>query len=265
MLFRSGKSKISAADIRVLLHEKYSDHRQYAYAEEVGNATGLEQSRRLDAVVVNVYRSQGYTIEGIEIKVSRADLRRELMDSSKHNIFFDSIDYFSLATTADVLKATPKDEIPSKWGIYEVMESNGKLFMRTVRKPLSLHDEKAPAIDRPFFASLMRALCNQTPTATAIEAAFKEGEAAATKKYELQLSYSDQARIDALREELKAFQDLREQLKIWGGARGIQDAIEKFKALNAIDLRWLDRQLDLTQDKIKEVRKSIPEELRFKH
>ena len=76
------KQKITAADVRVLLHEKYSDHRKYAYAEEVGNATGLEQKRRLDAVVVNVYRSGGYSIEGIEVKVSRADLRRELEDSS---------------------------------------------------------------------------------------------------------------------------------------------------------------------------------------
>ena len=119
------ETKITAADIRMLLHEKYSDHRQFAYAEEVGNATGLEQTRRLDAVVVNVYKSKGYTIEGIEIKVSRSDLRRELQDSSKHNVFFNSLDYYSLATTNDVLTATKRDEIPPKWGIYSAFEHHG--------------------------------------------------------------------------------------------------------------------------------------------
>lgn len=256
------KCKITTADIRMLLHDKYGDHQQYAYAEEVGNATGLEQKRRLDAVAVNVYKSNNYAIEGIEIKVSRADLRRELQDSSKHNIFFDSLDYFSLATVDDVLAATPRDEIPPKWGIYAAYGSEGKLALRTVRKPLSLHDEQAPAINRPFFACLMRALCNQTPSAAAIEAAYKEAEAAAEKKYEAQLAYSDAGRIAALQKDLAAFNDFRVKLKIWGGAAGIERGIEKYLALSGVDLKSLDYKLKALQDGIKDVRKAIPAELK---
>lgn len=106
-------SKITATEIRALLREKYENDRQFAIAEEVGNATGLEQKRRLDMVVVDCFRSSGYSIHGFEIKVSKADLRRELQDSSKHNIFFPSIDYFSLAAPADVVDV---DIVPKSWG-----------------------------------------------------------------------------------------------------------------------------------------------------
>ena len=255
------KQKITASDVRVLLHEKYSDHRKYAYAEEVGNATGLEQKRRLDAIVVNVYRSGGYSIEGIEVKVSRADLRRELQDSSKHNIFFDSIDYYSLAAPADVIDT---DIIPPKWGLYAVYDYEGNQVMKTMRKPLSLHDEQQPAINRPFFACLMRALCNQAPTATAIEAAYKEGEAAAMKACESRLAHSDQAQIDKLREELRSYEELSRQLKLWG-AGSIERGIEKYKAISGVNLHWLDSSLKNLSERIKEVRNAIPESQRSKY
>lgn len=37
-------AKITASDVRLLLRDRYSDSRRYAYAEEVYNATGLEAS-----------------------------------------------------------------------------------------------------------------------------------------------------------------------------------------------------------------------------
>lgn len=255
------KQKITASDVRVLLHQKFEDHRQYAYAEEVGNATGSEQKRRLDAVVVNVYRSSGYSIEGIEIKVSRADLRRELEDASKHNIFYDSLDYYSLAAPADIIDT---DIIPKKWGIYAVYENDGAMTMKTMRKPLALHDEKQPDINRPFFACLMRALCNQMPTATAIEAAYKEGEAAAEKKLYAEISNSDKAQIDKLHEDLRAYEELSKRLRMWGKG-SIERGIEKYEALTTLDLVWLDSSLKNVMDRIKEVRKAIPEAQRSKY
>lgn len=133
-------SKITATEIRALLREKYENDRQFAIAEEVGNATGLEQKRRLDMVVVDCFRSSGYSIHGFEIKVSKADLRRELQDSSKHNIFFPSIDYFSLAAPVDVVDV---DIVPKSWGLYLVDKMpDGTTKLRTYRKPLSLHDER---------------------------------------------------------------------------------------------------------------------------
>ena len=136
--------------------------------------------------------------------------------------------------------------------------------MRFPKKPLSLHDEQAPAIDRPFFACLMRALCNQTPSATAIETAFKEGEEATRRKYEDKLKYTDSGRIAKLEKDLEAFKDLKEKLGIWGGSYGIEKGIEKYNALSGIDLTWLDRHLSLLDETIKEVKKAIPESQRAK-
>lgn len=164
--------KCNANVMRELLRMKFDDHRRFAVAEEVGNQTGF-QKRRLDMVVVDVYESNGYSVEGIEIKVSKSDLRRELQDSSKHNIFFDDLDYYSLAAPLDVID---KDLIPKHWGIYAAkLGSDGGWYLKTIRKPLSLHDKKVSTIDRGFFACLSRAIACQSPTASKIQQAEKRG------------------------------------------------------------------------------------------
>ena len=255
------KSKITAADVRVQLRKRFSDHRRYAYAEEVGNATGLEQTRRLDAVVVDVYKSNGYRIEGIEIKVSKADLMRELQDSSKHNIFFDSLDYYSLATTYDVLQQTQKDLIPPHWGVYEVRRyPNGETSMNVRRKPLSLHDKKAPAIDRPFFACLVRAIACQSPTAEQIEAAVKEAEER-TRKNLLATEANNTRRVEQLEADLEAFNELRKKCRLWG-AGSIERGIAKYEKIQGVDLTALYSNLDYAKAAIQRTMEAIPEELR---
>ena len=255
------KTKIKAADVRAQLRKRFSDHRRYAYAEEVGNATGLEQTRRLDAVVVDVYKSNGYSIEGIEIKVSKADLMRELQDSSKHNIFFDSLDYYSLATTYDVLLQTPKDVIPPHWGIYEGRAfDNGEMSLSVRRKPLSLHDKQASAIDRPFFACLVRAIACQSPTAEQISAAVLEAEER-TRKHVLAGEAHNTRRVEQLEAELEAFKVFREKCRLWG-AGSVERGISKYEKIQGVDLTSLYSRLDYAEETIQKIMEAIPEELR---
>lgn len=82
---------MTADDIRAALRTKYHDSRQYAIAEEVGLTTGFSH-RRLDMMALDCYNSNGFRIDGFEIKVSTSDLRRELEDPEKHVAFFDVID-----------------------------------------------------------------------------------------------------------------------------------------------------------------------------
>ena len=255
------KKKITTADIRVCLRNRFSDHRRYVYAEEVGNATGLEQKRRLDAVVVDVYKSNGYTIEGIEIKVSKADLMRELQDASKHNVFFGSLDYYSLATTHEVLQKVDKEVIPPHWGIYEVRDCGGEEFsMHVRRKPLSLHDKQAPAIDRPFFACLVRAIACQSPTAEQIEVAVKEAESR-TRKHVLAGEAHNTRRVEQLQAELDACKELRERCRVWG-AGSIERGIEKYEKLVGVDLTNLYGNLDSAANAVLKTMEAIPEDLR---
>lgn len=216
-------SKITATEIRALLREKYENDRQFAIAEEVGNATGLEQKRRLDMVVVDCFRSSGYSIHGFEIKVSKADLRRELQDSSKHNIFFPSIDYFSLAAPADVVDV---DIVPKSWGLYLVDRMpDGATKLRTYRKPLSLHDERMQEMGRDFAVCLMRALYNQSPSESQIALAKEEARKEALSDFRRQF---DVSRAEYLEKELEAYKELKERFKFWG-AGDIKRAMDEFE------------------------------------
>lgn len=161
---------VKACDIYKLLMDKYSDERQWLCAGEVADTTGFGK-RRLDFVAVNCYESQGYGIHAFEIKISKADLRRELEEPSKHNIFFDWVDTYSICAPDYVLDAEYKSMIPPKWGVYTLStrivkdeksgEPKEERYLKTVRKPLNLHDDKDLEIKRSFAMSLLRSIRNQ--------------------------------------------------------------------------------------------------------
>lgn len=243
--------KITAADVRVLLKERYSDSRRYAYAEEVYNATGLEGSRRMDMVVVDCFKSNGYAIEAIEVKVSKADLRRELEDASKHNVFYDHIDYYSLAAPAAIVDV---QLIPKKWGLYLIYQNDdGTHFMKTYRKPLSVHDEFIKTADKAFVASLFRAMWRTKPSDVMLEAARKEG-------YEQGLQDNDalfyKNRCESLKKELETFSELKSRLHIWGKGSA-EEGIKSFEAFQKLDIRHLKAILNRILNNSKDLKRAI--------
>lgn len=246
------KQKITSGDIRVLLHEKYADMRRYAYAEEVGNTTGLEQHRRLDMVVVDCFKSNGFAFEGIEIKISKSDLRCELQDASKHNVFYPNLDYYSLAAPSSIVDL---DLIPKHWGLYFVDKlEDGSLSMRTYRKPCSLHDKFISECDKGFIASLLRAMWGSRPSDSMIEAAKKEGYDNAMKEAGV-VEYVEQ--IKRLQADNKALRELSDRLSIWGGSVGIERAIEEYEAFRKLDLPKLVRILERLNDNEKDIKAAI--------
>lgn len=251
-----GVEKCNATIMRALLREKFSDTRRYALAEEVGNKTGY-QRRRLDMVVVDVYQSNGYSLEGIEIKVSKADLRRELQDASKHNIFFDDLDYYSLAAPSDIID---KDIIPKHWGIYAAKIKDGEWTLRTVRKPCSLHDIGSPEISRPFFACLARALSCQSPTEKMLYSERQKGIQEGIEQEKRRAGYLLREAEDNL-EKLKAYEKLFEECRLWG-AGSIEIGIEQFRAFKEANLNWLPSSLDHLIERATQVRDSLPGALR---
>lgn len=247
--------KCTAEIMRKLLRSRFGDSRRYAIAEEVGNQTGY-QRRRLDMVVVDVYQSNGYSLEGIEIKVSKSDLRRELQDSSKHNIFFDDLDYYSLAAPSDVID---KDIIPKHWGIYAASFKDGEWRLRTARRPCSIHDKGRPDISRPFFACLARALACQSPTAKALDAARMEGIEEGIEKERRSSSYRVK-RADEVLDDLKKYEELFESCRLWG-AGSVEKGIERFKAFQAMDFDFLPKRIDSIIDAATKIRDNLPKAL----
>lgn len=161
----SGKGKMkdgkfTAGDIYNLLYERYKDGREWLCAREVADGTGWA-TRRLDFVACDCYASKGWGIYAFEVKISKSDLRNELFDPTKHNIFFDNIGYYSIVAPDYVLNAEYVALIPKQWGIIKAVAGKtdgepNKLL--TYRKPLALHDEKSLKMSKDFVFCLMRRL-----------------------------------------------------------------------------------------------------------
>lgn len=234
---------MNAEDIRSALRAKYSDHRQYAVAEEVGLTTG-HSHRRLDMMVLDCYYSNGFRIDGFEIKVSTSDLRRELEDPEKHIAFFDVIDYYTLAVPQGV--AEPLMEIiPKKWGILIVNEDGSTRYKR---KPLALEDKKADkAIPRGFFASITRAIQSRQPSEQELfneyERGLKEGKA----KAERHLRYMSD-RIAKESAKLEAYDKLSNRFRIWGD--NVDEILDEFEAFRKLDPNWVMQSIRSTIDRL---------------
>jgi len=140
----SGES-ITASDVKLALRDYYPA-REYAIAYEVARGTGAVARRHLDVVAMNLWPSRGHTINGIEVKVSRSDWRREKADPSKAEEIAQFCDYFFVAAPMGVI---PVEEIPEGWGHLEF--HNGKIRQKKAATKLT-----SKPVDRHFVASFMR-------------------------------------------------------------------------------------------------------------
>lgn len=234
---------MTAEDVRKALRHKFSDHRRYAFVEEVGLTTGFSH-RRLDMMVMDCYSSNGFRIDGIEVKVSTADLRRELEDPEKHVAFFDLIDYYTLAAPAGVVEPVI-ELIPKKWGILIVNE-NGTT--RYKRRPLALEDRKADkAVPRGFFAAVTRAILQRQPAEQEIRDAYERGKAETEERIKSQRGYQRDyvARSAA---KLEEYERLMERFRIYGEDIGaVMDEFEQFRKLN---IEWVCQNIETTEKKL---------------
>lgn len=158
--------KFTAGDIYSLLYQRHKDTGEWLCAREVSDGTGWA-TRRLDFVACNCYASKGLAIHAFEVKISKSDLRNELFDPSKHNIFFDNIDFFSIVAPDYVLDAEYIKLIPKQWGIIKAVagkEDGEPSKLVTYRKPLALHDERNYKVSRSFMFCLMRRLRDDPST-----------------------------------------------------------------------------------------------------
>ena len=83
---------------------------------------------------------------------ARGDLKHELENPDKHNVFFPHIDTFSLIAPEGIINIAV---LPPKWGVYAVKEDAS---IKCLRKPIPLHDDADydKKMDRGFACSLLR-------------------------------------------------------------------------------------------------------------
>lgn len=223
---------MTAEDIRRAIRQKYNDHRQYAIAEEVGLTTGYSH-RRLDMMVMDCYNSNGFRIDGFEIKVSASDLRRELEDPEKHVAFFDVIDYYTLAVPHGLTDKL-MDVIPPKWGILFVNEDGSTRYKR---RALALRDEKAMnPVPRGFLASITRSIQAAQPAAQELRAEYERGYKEANEKRDRDDRYQKE-RIKSEFNKIKCYEDMMYRFHIWSDDP--KKAMDEFEAFRSMDLEGL--------------------------
>ena len=241
---------MTADEVRKALLKKYGDHEHYAVAEEVGLTTGFSH-RRLDVIVLDCWNSSSFRVDGFEIKVTTADLRRELQDPEKHHAFFEVIDYYTLAVPKGVVEPL-EDIIPKQWGILIVNEDG---TTRYKRKPLALQDEVKKTVPRGFFASMTRAIQRKQPAEQEIWEAYNRGKEDQKEASQRDFSYKKRM-IEEKAKELEDYGKLRSRFQLWRDD-GIDEALDEFEAFRALDLVWTIKAISNTIEKLDKLKELL--------
>lgn len=187
---------------------------------EVRDAAGFSASRSADVVMVGLWPSRGCLIEGMEIKVSRADWLRELKKPQKAEAFVPYCDHWWIvAADADVVKAS---ELPPTWGL---MVASGR-GLGVVQQAPKLG---CKPLDRELLAAMLK-----RATATAIDQPEIEAAIAARVKAERERFAADanfareraQQKVEALERAFKEFEERSGvEIRAYAGGR-IGDAVK---------------------------------------
>jgi len=138
---------MNSSDICRALKKRYGSNEATAIAFEVAESTGHAAKRRIDAVVMELWPSRGLALHALEIKVSRSDLKRELVNGAKAEAIAQYCDFFSIVAPAKLVKP---ENLPSAWGLIEIDGNENVVIKKAAVKT------KAVPLTRAFMASMLR-------------------------------------------------------------------------------------------------------------
>ena len=139
---------IDAGQIRSVIESSFQPP-EYMTLFEVRSQTGFGlRERYADAIIFSMWPSNGLSITGIEIKVSRSDLKHELEQPEKSEMIKRYCDYWWLCLP-DYFGYDDFD-IPEDWGVMTF--SRARRFVK--RKPPRL---KPIPLSKSFIFACMRA------------------------------------------------------------------------------------------------------------
>jgi hypothetical protein len=129
---------------------------EWAYMEHVRDAAGFFAGTTIDALAMHLWPSRNHEAHAFEVKVSRADFRRELADDCSKSLPWRSwVEFFWITAPADVV---PLEELPERWGL---LVPHGKA-LRVAKPAVRMRPRPAgylPAADLPrsLVAAMLRA------------------------------------------------------------------------------------------------------------
>jgi hypothetical protein len=105
---------MNAEEVRASLALRWPDSEYLHIAEAPEQAD--RGGRKLDVLVISLWRSRGLQLDGVEVKVSLSDWKRELANGAKADWWWRHVHRFWLAVPADLaLKVQP--DLPPTWGL----------------------------------------------------------------------------------------------------------------------------------------------------
>ncbi|HMM95350.1 hypothetical protein [Phycicoccus sp.] len=159
---------------------------EWAALEEFSLYPGGGRSRA-DLFLVKAWRSGGHLRHGVEIKVSRSDLKHELDDLRKSEPIRSVCHEFWLATPKGLVHAD--DPIPADWGIYEVTPTATTVRRRAARNqtPEELpYSATVEAFRRAARAEARIRTAEDGDTAAQLVVALRERDAAVSSRIRAQ-------------------------------------------------------------------------------
>lgn len=146
-----------------LVRQKYDADsgmsRSWVACEEVADGTGWGAGRFADVLAFAIWPSLKNIMIGYEVKASRADLKKELSDLTKHQAIAQFCDEWWLVAWDEKILV---DGIPEDWGILLTRGDDQERELFTHRKAAK---REPVAWDRNFVASLVRNAYDQSPRA----------------------------------------------------------------------------------------------------
>lgn len=162
---------------------------EWAFLTQVRNSTGFQRAvRTADAVAISLWPSRGIYATGYEIKVSKADLKKELDSPEKAEEIARFCRYWFVATPKDLCK--PED-LPPNWGLVTINEDGKPSWKKPAKE-----NEHAIEPSWLFVASVLRNVGDSVVPKAAFDKRIEEER----RKYEKSAKDSEGWELKRLRE-----------------------------------------------------------------
>jgi hypothetical protein len=130
---------MNTAEVREALRGRWPASEYLTIDEAPQDA--MRQGRKIDVLVVSLWKSRGYELDGVEIKVSVSDWRRELKNAEKADWWWHHVHRFWVAVPV-AISETVRSELPTSWGLLVVTDSGVKTAVKAEKhaaEPIPWH------------------------------------------------------------------------------------------------------------------------------
>lgn len=228
------KFVLRADQVEHAVRERYANSGNIVLSQ-VRNGVGFERSpRTADMLIVSTWPSRGLYAEGIEIKVSRSDLLKELSNPAKAEAIAKYCVRWHIACPEGL---TDGVEIPETWGVLSI---DSKLKASVARQAKTL--EPIP-MDTVFVCSVLRRFSESYCPLAQLEPRIAAEKEAAIKNARAQV----ESRLKSLEKAISEFKENSgiDLLDKWGHPsfelRSIAKAVKMIVAMGSIPCEELVR------------------------